>query len=415
VFKNIRYRILSSYVVILALILSGFAIGVRLVFAHSLRQQLLEKLTTLGQGVAANLENENGKLKIENDFNAQEILNRNQAIQWFDIQGKLITQQGNFVIKTPLSKDSFVQIQKGNPEIKGITLPIIDSHSRQLIGYIRVSQSLEELEKTLQKLDWGLGVGILTALILSGVSGIILTNQAMQPIEESFQRLKQFTADASHELRSPLMAIESNVAVSLKYPEGMRETDQESFEAIASATTQMIHLTEDLLLLARAERISTTKKENVNLTIILEGLFRRYQAQAQATDIHLQLVSHEPLFLFSDPLQLQRLFSNLIENALYYTSAGGFIEITGNQKVSSIEIQVKDSGIGIAPEDLDKIFEQFWRADRSRSYHTGGSGLGLAIAQTITLQHKGKIIVSSQVGVGSCFLVILPICQANNS
>jgi signal transduction histidine kinase len=112
---------------------------------------------------------------------------------------------------------------------------------------------------------------------------------------------------------------------------------------------------------------------------------------------------------------LQRWFSNLIENALYYTSAGGFIEITGNQKVSSIEIQVKDSGIGIAPEDLDKIFEQFWRADRSRSYHTGGSGLGLAIAQTIALQHKGKIIVSSQVGVGSCFLVILPICQANNS
>jgi len=80
VFKNIRYRILSSYVVILALILSGFAIGVRLVFAHSLRQQLLEKLTTLGQGIAANLENENGKLKIENDFNAQEILNKNQAI-----------------------------------------------------------------------------------------------------------------------------------------------------------------------------------------------------------------------------------------------------------------------------------------------------------------------------------------------
>jgi signal transduction histidine kinase len=102
------------------------------------------------------------------------------------------------------------------------------------------------------------------------------------------------------------MAIESNVAVSLKYPEGMRETDQESFEAIASATTQMIHLTEDLLLLARAERISTTKKENVNLTIILEGLFRRYQAQAQATNIHLQLVPHEPLFLFGDHLKLQR-------------------------------------------------------------------------------------------------------------
>jgi OmpR-family two-component system manganese-sensing sensor histidine kinase len=408
-FKNIRYRLLLSYLLILASILSIFAVGVRVIFGHSLRVQLLEKLTALGQGAAANVENEDGKLKIESDFKTQKILNTNQAIQWFDLQGNLINQQGKFVINLPLSKDDLVQIQTGKTKIEGLILPIIESDNGKLIGYVRVSQSLEEMEETLKKLDWGLGIGILSALILSGIGGIILTNQAMQPIEESFQRLKQFTADASHELRGPLMAIESNVSLSLKYPEGMREMDRESFNAIASATTQMTHLTEDLLLLARTERISTPKKDKVNLTIIIEELYRRYQAQAQQKKIDLKMTLNEPLFVSGDSSQLQRLLSNLIENALYYTPEKGLIEIEGRRKGSSIEIQVKDRGIGIASEDLDKIFERFWRADRSRSYHSGGSGLGLAIAQTIALQHQGKITVSSQVGMGSCFQVILPV------
>jgi signal transduction histidine kinase len=236
----------------------------------------------------------------------------------------------------------------------------------------------------------------------------------MQPIEESFQRLKQFTADASHELRSPLMAIESNVAVSLKYPEGMRETDRESFEAIASATAQMTHLTEDLLLLARGERISTSKKEKVDLTIILEELFRRYQAQAQAKNLNFERALKEPLLIFGDPLQLQRLFSNLIENALYYTPEGGLIEIQGKRKKASIKVQIKDTGIGIAAEDLDEIFEHFWRTDCSRSYHSGGSGLGLSIVKAIGENHGGTITVTSQLGIGSCFTVCLPINLSYN-
>jgi len=124
----------------------------------------------------------------------------------------------------PLPVDRTVQIQLDN-RIQGVTLPIVGSDDRKQIGYVRVSQSLEELDETLRKLDLGLGSGIVFALLLSGVGGVILTRQAMQPIERSFQRLKQFTADASHELRSPLMAIKSNAAVAIKYPEGMRETD----------------------------------------------------------------------------------------------------------------------------------------------------------------------------------------------
>ena len=125
------------------------------------------------------------------------------------------------------------------------------------------------------------------ALILSSVGGFWLTRQAVQPIEESFQRLTQFTADASHELRSPLMAIKSNAAVALKYSDGMRPTDAEKFAAIASATNQMTHLTEDLLLLARTDKAAVANRQPVNLAEVLEQLVEQYQPQAQAKQIHL--------------------------------------------------------------------------------------------------------------------------------
>ncbi len=114
------------------------------------------------------------------------------------------------------------------------------------------------------------------------------------------------------------------------------------------------------------------------------------------------------MYLLGNPIQLTRLFSNFIENALQYTSVAGKVEILTNRVGSYIFISVKDTGIGIAPEDLESIFARFWRADRSRSYSAGGSGLGLAIAQAIAQKHGGAIAVTSQLGVGSCFTVRLP-------
>lgn len=413
-FQSVRYRLLWSYLLIFASILSIFAVSVRLLFAYNFRQQMLDKLTTLGMGIVANLESENDQLKMESDFKIQDLINQNQSIQWFNLQGKELGKEGKFVMSFPFSKDNSTQIQPGNPQILGIILPIIDNDHQKLMGYIRISQSLEEEEEILAKLDRGLGIGILGALMLSAFGGIVLTNQAMQPIEDSFQRLKQFTADASHELRNPLMAIESNVSVSLKYPEGMRDTDRESFEAIASATDQMINLTEDFLLLARAQKIKMLKKEPINLSLILQDLFSLFEVKAQKKHIDLSIKLEEKLFLLGDNLLLQRLFSNLVENAIYYTSEKGFIKIQGKVKDSFIEVEVKDSGMGIASENLPKIFERFWRSDPSRSYHQKGSGLGLAIVKAIVTQHKGKITVKSQLGVGSCFLVILPMYQVIN-
>lgn len=413
VFQKIKYRLLLSYLVVFAFILVIFVSAVRVAFTRSLTRQLTEKLTALGQGVAANAELEDGHLEIEfeSGFLVQDLIARDQALQWFDTNGYLISQQGQRVLTLPFS-DSAMQTQKGKISIQGVTVPIISSDDGKLIGYVRVSQSLEELDETLNKLDLGLSGGIVIALLLSGVGGVVLTRQAMQPIEQSFQRLKQFTADASHELRSPLMVIKSNAQVALKYPEGMRSTDAEKFHAIASATNQMTRLTEDLLLLARTDQVSNRDWDAINLTSILDNLVQLYQPQAEAKQINLSSakspVSTEPLYLMGDSVQLTRMFTNLIDNALHYTPLGGVVEVKTSRVGSHIYINVQDTGVGIAPEYIEHVFERFWRADQSRSYWAGGSGLGLAIAQAIAQNHGGAITVTSQVEVGSCFTVRLP-------
>jgi two-component system, OmpR family, manganese sensing sensor histidine kinase len=241
-----------------------------------------------------------------------------------------------------------------------------------------------------------LGGGVVMSLILSGLGGIWLTRQAMQPIEQSFRKLQQFTADASHELRSPLMAVKSNAAVALKYPEGMREADGEKFEAIASATQQMTQLTEDLLLLARSDRLPENHWEKINISNLLNDLLIHYQPQAHTHSIQLTAKISPSLRVMGNEMQLFRLLSNLIDNAFHYTAATGKVMIHAMPSGIQVEVSVEDTGVGIAPEHLEQVFDRFWRADRSRAHWEGGSGLGLAIAQSIAKLHGGQISVVSQ-------------------
>jgi signal transduction histidine kinase len=391
-----------------ASLLGIFAIAVRVAFTRSLYEQITDKLTAIGKGAAANVEFDKGHLIVESDFHPQDFVIHHQALQWFDPQGNLITQQGKTVLTLPFLPNKMVQIQTGKVPIQAVTVPIIASDNGQLVGYVRVSQSLKEFDETLEKLDLGLGGGIIITLVLSSIGGILLTRQAMQPIEESFQRLKQFTADASHELRSPLMAIKINAELPLEYPDEIGPKDTEKFQAIASATNQMTRLTEDLLLLARTDRVSTQNWNTINLASILENLIQLYKPQAEVKQINLKLQLIANLQLIGDTVQLIRLFTNLVENALYYTPSKGVVEIKSSRVGSQIFINVQDTGVGIAPEHIDKVFERFWRATQSRSYWDGGSGLGLAIAQAIAQNHGGLITVTSKLGVGSCFTVRLP-------
>lgn len=186
-FEKTRYQLLLSYLAVFASLLGIFTLAVRVVFTHSLSKQFTENLTTLGQSAAANGEFENGHLKVESDFSVKDLITRHQALQWFDTQGRLVTQQGQYVLTLPLSLNEVVQVQHtGKAHIRGVTLPMIGSDDGRLIGYVRASQSTEEFDETLAKLDWGLGSAVVITLVISSIGGVWLTRKAMQPIEQSF-------------------------------------------------------------------------------------------------------------------------------------------------------------------------------------------------------------------------------------
>ncbi len=393
-----------------------FAIAIRITFTYRLNQQLMARLETLAGAAAPALQIDSGVL----DFEQDPLINENQAIQWFDVSGDLLRDMGDTILQfDPEEFDPAQSIREQHypQKIKGLTVPIYDQTTGTFIGYTRVTESTVELHNMLRSLDWGLGSGVAIALGLSGLGGLWLTRQAMQPIEQSFQKLQQFTSDAAHELRSPLMAIKTNAAVALKYPAGIRASDADKFEAIKSASTQLTTLTEDLLFLARSDRTyqqqqtdktpSAKTQTPVNITEILHHLLQLYRPRAEAQQLHLKSTLEDALYVKGDEAQLTRLFSNLIDNALRYTPAGGTVNVSGEAEPNQIKVAIQDTGIGIAPEHLERLFERFWQAEQSRTYQTEGFGLGLAIAQNIARNHGGQITVTSEPKQGSCFTVYL--------
>ncbi|MGB3765930.1 MAG: ATP-binding protein [Phormidesmis sp.] len=410
-FQQIRTRLLLNNLLVFALVLSGAAIALRLVFVQNLKQQMSERLIAGGQGIVAEAElDESGRLKVEDEFLARTLFNEHQSFEWFDLQGNSVGRMGEFFPKTPLDKQATASfVGEGEYRIHYITLPIIGEETGEQIGYVRVGEPMEEFDETVLQLDLGLGVGAIAATVLGSAGIFWLNRQAMKPIEESFWRLKQFTADASHELRSPLMAISSNAEVSLKYSEGMRADDRDAMLAMLSASEQMRSLTEDLLLLARTDRVLPMQLAPLNLTALLKDLVQLYYTQAAEKSIELAAEVTPELWVQGDSTSLMRAFTNLIQNAIRYTPPGGKISVGARQMNHQVQVMVKDTGIGITKENLENIFERFWRADRARSYDDEGAGLGLAITRAIVQSHYGRIEVTSTPDIGSCFTVTLPI------
>ncbi len=404
-FQKVRLQLLLSYQVVLAGILIVFAVSIRSTFTFSLHQQQTQRLQNLVKAATHELDIENGRYEIDQE----DLVGNDQSLQWYTPQGKLLGVQGQPLSKLPFSLQEEAQVQTQS-DLQSLTMAITDPRTGQVIGYVRGNESLKSLNQTLSKLDWGLGGGAILALILSGISSIWLTRKAMHPVEQSMRKLQQFTADASHELRSPLTAIKTNAMVALKYPKGMRATDAEKFSAIASATTQMTTLTESLLLLARLDQSPVHQQDHLNLTPTLEQLIRSFRLQSEAQHISLTTQLPEELMVVGNEDQLRRLFTNLIDNALRYTNPGGKVRIDSQFVGQSLHIKVHDTGIGLTPNQIEHIFDRFWQAESSRSYQVEGCGLGLAIAQSIAKHHGGIITVTSgwAQGKGSCFTVQLP-------
>lgn len=235
-------------------------------------------------------------------------------------------------------------------------------------------------------------------------------NGMLERLEDSFNRITQFTADASHELRTPLALMRTTTEVSLRTAETVsdyRQAQKDVLEELEKTSS----LVEKLMLLARADAgVETLQRGFVNLADSVKEACDDGQVLAQAKQLTFQEnISNSTIVVDGDSQALHRLFLILIDNAVKYTPSGGSITVSLNRNGQSAVAEVSDNGIGIAAQDLPHIFDRFYRADKARSREFGGVGLGLSIARWVAEAHGGSIEVESSAGTGSIFRVRIPL------
>jgi len=233
-------------------------------------------------------------------------------------------------------------------------------------------------------------------------------NQMMERLEESFQKLSRFTADAAHELRTPLAALKGETEVLLS----RKRSSEEYQEALTNNLERLDFLTKlvnDLLILSQAdEGKASLKIENLNFSELLKQLYEAFNIVAMQKKIDFTFFTPEEVLINGDRIKLKQLFSNLIDNAIKYTPDGGNISLIIQPEKDQVAVIIKDTGIGIPSDDLLHIFDRFYRVDTSRSRISGGVGLGLSICHWIVKAHHGTIDVKSQLHQGATFTVTLP-------
>lgn len=240
-------------------------------------------------------------------------------------------------------------------------------------------------------------------------------NQMLDRIETSFKSIRQFTADASHELRAPMTLIQAAADFSLRRDRSKEEL-QDAMGRILRESKRTTALVDDLLLIARSDSDPEAfERKTIELTSMLNDV--SMQASTLALAKHIKIVPQipsRPVVVAGDELSVRRLFMALIDNAVKYTSEHGTVWISLDPEDDDAVIRVRDTGMGISNDDLPRVFDRFWRADKVRSRDEGGTGLGLAIAKGITERHGGTLSVESQLGHGSTFTVRLPLLPGGN-
>jgi two-component system, OmpR family, manganese sensing sensor histidine kinase len=424
--RETHWRLLLAYVTAMTAIFGVSATTVYYFFYESRNQQVNSQLLTLVQAAAPSIETVKARgsaASLDKELPWQDLFsNQEQSLEWFTADGQRLAKEGSHFPSLPLTPKLTSATPINEPVIESeghwriMTIAIYtnkpDKKTLQLQGYLRASQSNQRFEASLNQLRLGLVLGGLIALLLASVSSLYLTQKAVRPMQLSFQRLTRFAADASHELRNPLTRIGIATEIMLSHPTQLKPADVKKLETIISATEQMRCLIDNVLFLARTDAThppSLPEDSAISLDELLAALMERFKSQAQIKSIDLQEQLLPNLFVKGSSTPLDRLFSNLLENALKYTNPGGKVSVSMQKTRQNVFVSVEDTGIGIPSEYAPFIFQRFWRADQARSQEQDGFGLGLAIAQTIAKQHHGEITVSSEVGVGSRFKVRLPL------
>ncbi len=233
-------------------------------------------------------------------------------------------------------------------------------------------------------------------------------NSLLARLEGAFAQMRQFSADAAHELRTPLAVLRCGMEVVAARARSVEEY-QEALGAAIEEVSRLSRVVDNLFTLARADAGSQEFAwKPVDLRELLYEVYEQAELITEAKGLSVSVHTDGEVFIHGDCLRLKQLFLNLVDNAVKYTSAGGSIHLAVECEAHWAKVVVEDSGIGIPPEALPHIFARFYQVDKARSRDGTGGGLGLSICQWVAQAHGGEITVRSRVGSGSTFIVSLP-------
>ena len=455
---SIRFRLTAWYSVVLALALIVFGAAswfvIEQILFHTVNRELVDRI----EGVRRFMDHQIGSLSLEeirDEFKEHSVLGPGGDLF------QVCDENGIWIYRSAPLVDASVPIRRP-AEIpnEGVweDLRVGHAHLRFLsrravvLGKpytIQVAATTHELMESLEIFRWTLILLVPAVLLIAAAGGWWMSRRALDPVdrvtaaarsigerslgqrlpvpktndelqrlsetlnqmlarlEGSFHRITQFTADASHELRSPISVIRTNAEIALRRERSGREY-QHTLAEIVAESERITELLDDLLALARADAgKATLAREPVDLAALAHEGVKRVQARAEEKELDVRVHTRGSM-LSGDTSSLRRLILILLDNAIKYTPAGGEVSIESRTVDRLVELEVADTGIGIAPEDLPHIFERFYRADKARNRDSGGVGLGLALASWIAAAHGGSIQVNSELGKGSRFVVSLP-------
>lgn len=456
--RSIGFRLTTWYSGVLATALIAFGAGMWFAMRHSLYAGVDDTLRDRVRGVTRFIQEKGASLapeEMRDEFRGHSVLGPGGDL--FQVSDS----KGVWLYRSSALEDARIPdhsrdpgASRGNVLVRGMAFrylsQIVDVRGQPYA--VQVAAPMRELNEGLDHFFWILVGAIPISFGLASLGGYWMSRRALVPVDEitnaarsisaqslsrrlsvpqtgdelerlsstlnamferldaAFGRITRFTADASHELRTPIAFMRTTAELALR----RQRPDEEYREALSQILTELERtstLVEDLLLLARADSGSGGMHfQPLNLCETLRDACEQGNVLAESKRLEFCCrVPEGPIEIQGDSQALRRVFLVLVDNAVKYTAAGGHIQVDLARKDSAATVTVTDSGIGIAGQDIPHIFDRFYRADTARSREMGGTGLGLAIARWIVEAHRGEIRVESAVGRGSKFSVALPL------
>ena len=450
---SIRTRLTLWYSVVLLAGLILLSAGIWVTVSHSLRASLDDSLTEHAAGVITVLRTES---ESENSNHLSEELNEyatatpgGNLMEIRDAQGHPILQSKTVAMPVSGSAPAFAEQTSNSVRYRTFTTTVaVNGQPYRVL----VATPMDATEVTLRRVRWLLLWSAPAVLLLASLGGIWISRRALAPVDEitlaarsigiqslsqrldvpstgdelqrlsetwnemlarleaAVKRLSQFTADASHELRTPVALIRTTAELTLRR-ERSPETYREALRQVVLESERTSRLVDDLLLLARADAgLPSLALERMELTPLVRDVCQQGQVLAESRQLQISTVApEEPVFVEANDPALRRMLLLLLDNAMKYTPVGGRIVLSVDRDPGGATVAVRDTGIGIPETALPHVFERFYRVDESRNRDAGGTGLGLSIAKWIAERHHASLEAESVVGEGSVFRIRFPL------